>query len=78
MQDLDLKIDRSTFNLIWKSLHTREERLLKIVEEYGEDSDEGADSLNDIIALRLYKKELKEQAEKVFDANAFIVSDEPH
>lgn len=78
MQDLDLRIDRSTFNLIWKSLHARENSLLKIVEEFGEDSDEGADSLNDIIALRLYKKELKEQAEKVFDANAFIVSDDPY
>lgn len=65
MQDLDLKIDRSTFNLIWKSLHAREDSLLKIVEEFGEDSDEGADSLNDIIALRLYKKELKELANGV-------------
>ncbi|MGH1487338.1 MAG: hypothetical protein ACRBCI_14080 [Cellvibrionaceae bacterium] len=78
MQALELKVDRSTFNLLWKSLHARESILLKTVEEYGEDSDEGADTLNDIVALRLYQKELKEQAEKVFDENAFIVHDESY
>ena len=78
MRELELKIDRSSFNLLWKSLHAREDALLTIVEQYGEDSDEGADALNDIVALRLYKKELKEQAEKVFDPNAFIVNDEPY
>ncbi len=78
MQELELRIDRSTFSLLWKSLHTREDTLLKIVDKYSEDSDEGADALNDIVALRLYKKELKEQAEKIFDANAFIVNDDPY
>lgn len=73
MRELVLSIDRSTFSLIWMSLHARESNLLKRVEEFGEDSDEGSDALNDIAALRLYKKELKEIAEKVFDANAFIV-----
>lgn len=75
MRVLELKIDRSTFNLLWKSLHAREEVLLRRVEEYGEDSDEGSDALNDIIALRLYRKELREEAEPVFDANAFITED---
>ncbi|MGL6159947.1 hypothetical protein [Microbulbifer sp.] len=78
MRELELKVDRSTFNLLWVSLHAREAELLKRVEEFGEDSDEGADALNDIVALRLYKEELKEQGEKVFDANAFIVSDAPY
>ena len=77
MQELELKVDRSSFNLLWKSLYAREDALLKTVEQYGEDSDEGADALNDIVALRLYRKELQEQAEKIFDANAFIVSDAP-
>lgn len=75
MKVLELKIDRSTFNLLWKSLHAREEALLRKVQKYGEDSDEGADALNDIIALRLYKKELREEAESVFDTNAFITGD---
>ena len=76
MRTLTLNIDRSTFTLLWKSLHAHEDALLATVDEYGEDSDEGADALNDIVALRLYKKELKEQAETVFDANAFIVKDD--
>lgn len=75
MRVLELKIDRSTFNLLWKSLHAREEALLRRIKEYGEDSDEGSDALNDIIALRLYRKELREEAEPVFDANAFITED---
>jgi len=78
MRELALKIDRSTFSLLWMSLHARENELLMRVEKHGEDSDEGADALNDLVALRLYINELKEQAEKVFDANAFIVSDEPY
>ncbi len=78
MSELDLKIDRATFTLLWKSLHAREDALLQIVEQHGEDSDQGADALNDIVALRLYKKELKEQAEPVFDPNAFLVDDEPY
>ena len=69
---LELTIDRSTFSLLWMSLHSRELELLEIINFYGEDSDEGADALNDIVALRLYEKELKEKAEKVFDSNAFI------
>lgn len=75
MRVLELKIDRSTFNLLWKSLHAREDALLRRVEEYGEDSDEGADALNDIMALRLYRKELREAAEPVFDTNAFLTDD---
>ncbi len=63
-RELDLKIDRATFTLLWKSLHAREDALLQVVEQHGEDSDEGADALNDIVALRLYKNELKEQDKK--------------
>ncbi|WP_096087231.1 hypothetical protein [Agaribacterium haliotis] len=76
MESLNLSLDQSSFNLIWRSLHAREKELLSIVENFGDDSDEGADALNDIVALRLYIDELKEQAEKVFsDKNAFILED---
>ncbi|WHI45680.1 hypothetical protein [Microbulbifer sp. VAAF005] len=78
MRTLKLEIDRSTFSLLWTSLHTRENELLNRINEFGEDSDEAADAANDVIALRLYKKELKAQAEEVFDENAFIVSDEAY
>jgi len=76
MESLNLSLDQGSFNLIWRSLHAREKELLSIVENFGDDSDEGADALNDIVALRLYIDELKEQAEKVFsDKNAFILED---
>ncbi|GAA6167305.1 hypothetical protein [Sessilibacter corallicola] len=78
MEYLNLPLNQSTFNLIWRSLHAREKELLSIVEKFGDESDEGADALNDIVALRLYIDELKEQAEKVFsDKNAFILEDIP-
>ncbi len=76
MESLNLSLDQGSFNLIWRSLHAREKELLSIVENFGDDSDEGADALNDIVALRLYIDELKEQAEKVFsDKNVFILED---
>ncbi|OZG70345.1 hypothetical protein BTA51_26235 [Hahella sp. CCB-MM4] len=76
MRELELKVSRSAFNMLWCSLHDREAALLRVVEKYGIDSDEGADALNDVTALRCYMAELKDQAEKVFDANAFIIEDE--
>ncbi|WP_444957617.1 hypothetical protein [Microbulbifer sp. ZKSA002] len=76
MRELELKINRSTFILLWRSLHARENELLNIVEEFGEESDEGCDALNDIIALRLYKDGLQEKAKDVFDENAFLLTDE--
>lgn len=76
MNELDLTLDSNSFNLIWKSLHAHENNLLKIVEEFGEDSDEGADALNDLAFLRLYKIGIKEKAETVFHKNAFIVEND--
>lgn len=78
MKELKLTINRSSFSLLWMSLHARESELLERVENHGEDSDQGADALNDLAYLRLYKIELKEKAEKIFDANVFIVSDETY
>lgn len=78
MRSLDLTLTSDNFSLLWMSLHAREAELLHRVEVYGEDSDQGADALNDLAYLRLYKKELKEKAEKVFGKNVFIVSDEPY
>lgn len=78
MRELEIKLDRNHFSLIWMSLHARENDLLNVVKEHGEDSDEGADALNDLAYLNLYRIKLKEQAEKIFDENAFIVSDDPY
>jgi hypothetical protein len=77
MEGIDLQIDSKAFNLIWCSLHDREKTLLKIIEEYDEESDEATDALNDLAYLRIYKSGLKEMAEKSFHQNAFIIDDIP-
>ncbi len=76
MNELDIKLDSNSFNLLWKALHAHENNLLKIVDEFGEDSDEGADALNDLAFLRLYKDGIKKKAEKVFHKNSFIVEND--
>jgi hypothetical protein len=76
-RELQLNLKAKHFSLIWMALHDREEKLLKIIEENGEDSDEAALAGNDIIFLRLYRKELKQRAETVFNSNVFDLSEEP-
>ena len=78
MKELELKLKRDQFSLIWMSLHSREKELLACVEEYGEDSDQGADALNDLAYLRLFRDSLKQKAEPIFHENAFIVSDDAY
>ncbi len=75
MITLELSLNRQDFRLIWISLHTQESRLLDIIDKCGEDSDEAADALNDITYLRLYKKELRQKAEGIFNEGAFIPTD---
>jgi hypothetical protein len=76
MKELELKLKRDQFSLIWVSLYSREKELLARVEEHGEDSDQGADALNDLAYLRLFRDSLKQKAESIFHENAFIVSDD--
>ncbi len=78
MRELDLKFNHDNFSLFWLSLLAREKELLKTVEEYGEDSDEGSFALNDLAYLRLYRDDLKEKAEKTFDPSVFSTSDDPY
>jgi hypothetical protein len=78
MREIEIKLKRDQFSLIWMSLHARENELLARIKKYGEDSDEGADALNDLAYLRLYKNSLKEKAEPVFHKNAFIINDDPY
>ena len=73
MDTLELSLKRDHFSLIWNSLHSREKALFAIVEKFGEDSDEGADALNDLAYLRLYMKGLKEKAAKIFPEAAFKI-----
>ena len=78
MRQLDISLQQKHFSLIWKSLHAREQALLNRVEKYGEDSEEAGLALNDLAFLRLYRKELKKEAEEVFNQNVFSLSDEAY
>lgn len=78
MRELYLNLNHDNFSLFWLSLLARENELLKLVVEYGEDSDEGSFALNDLVYLRLYREDLKEKAEKVFDQSVFSTSNEPY
>ena len=73
---LTLHLKGQHFSLIWMALHDREQKLLQIIEGYGEDSDEGALAANDIIYLRLYRDELQKKAVEVFEPNVFDLSEE--
>lgn len=78
MRELNIPLKHDSFNLIWLSLLAREKELLRTIEKYGEDSDEGSFALNDLAYLRLYRDDLREKAEKVFDESVFDASDEPY
>jgi hypothetical protein len=73
MKELEIKLKRDQFRLIWVSLYSREKELLAIIDKCGEDSDEGADALNDLAYLRLYRSSLKEKAVPIFHENVFIL-----
>ncbi|MCH9691014.1 MAG: hypothetical protein K0U59_02940 [Gammaproteobacteria bacterium] len=78
MRSFTTKIDEKNFNLIWRSLSDREEKLQQIVAEHQEDdcSEIGPMAANDLVYLRLYKKHLKTLAEQaVFDAGCFSLDD---
>ncbi len=76
MKEHIFSIDDTKFNVLWRSLNDREEKLLNIIQTGDEESDEVVFASNDIVYLRGLKRWLKEEAEKSFDESAFIVSDE--
>ncbi len=78
MRELELTLKSDNFSLIWISLHAREKELLARIEEYGENSDQGADALSDLAYLRLYQKSLRAKAESIFNKNVFNTSDETY
>lgn len=76
-RQIDLSISETNFNLIWCALHDREAKLLKVIEKYGEESDEAIHAANDLIYLRLYQDSLKQKTEGVFFPSTFLVDDTP-
>lgn len=77
MRKFKLEIDETTFNLLWRSLCDREEKLLKVIEGNDEESDEALVANNDIIYLRATKNALKQYAKEAgFRDEAFETSEE--
>lgn len=76
MRSFKLEIDEKLFNLLWRSIHAREAELLDELSQEPEGSDEAALIGNDLAYLRLYKKELQEQAKaSSFSEGTFSLDD---
>ena len=76
MRSFTLEVDEKYFNLLWRSIVAREIELLDSLSQEDEDSDESALIGNDIVYVRLCKKELREKAEKSsFSDGAFSLDD---
>lgn len=76
MRAFKLEVDEKHFNLLWRSIHAWESELLDELSQEPEGSDEAALIGNDLAYLRLYKKELKEQAKaSSFSDGAFSLEE---
>jgi len=76
MKSFDINVDEKYFNLLWRSLSERESELEANIEQ-SDDADDAALMGNDLVYLRLCKKELEESAQKEnFSEGAFSVDDD--
>ena len=77
MKSFDINIDEKYFNLLWRSLSESESELEFNIEQSGTNSDDAALMGNDLVYLRLCKKDLKENAQKAnFSEGAFSLDDD--
>ena len=75
MRSFDITIDEKLFNLLWRSISEREGELEHNIEHSNEDN--AALIGNDLVYLRLCKKELKDKAESSnFTDGAFSLEEE--
>jgi len=71
-----LAIDEKLFNLLWRSIDARERELLASLSQKPEGSDDSALIGNDVVYLRLCKKDLAKQARAAgFSDGAFSLDD---
>jgi hypothetical protein len=76
MRKFTLQIDEKLFKLIWRSLDARERELVASLSRKPEGSEEAALIGNDVVYLRLCKKDLEEQARgAAFSDGAFSLDD---
>lgn len=76
MRKHTFSLDETKCNAIWRALNDREEKLLNIVENGDEESDEVVFASNDVVYLRGLKRWFKEEASKSFDESVFNTSDD--
>jgi len=62
VRSLSVTLSDSSFNVIWRSLHDREQKLQNIIDEHDEESDEAVVANNDIVYLRTVRDSLRKQA----------------
>ncbi len=76
MKSISLAVDEHYFNLLWRSIVARENELLAKISDEPDDSDEAALFGNDLIYLRLCKKDLEEKAKAAkFADSVFLLED---
>jgi hypothetical protein len=59
MRKITIDLDEIEFNVFWRSLTDRETKLLDVIEENDEESDEALAANNDIIHIRCIKDYMK-------------------
>ena len=76
MRKFPLQVDEKLFNLIWRSIDARERELVASLSRKREGWEEAALIGNDLVFLRLCKKDLEKQARAAaFSDGAFSLDD---
>jgi len=61
MRSVDIHLSETAFNVFWRALHDREQKLQNIIDSHDEESDEAVVANNDIIYLRATIKSFEQQ-----------------
>ncbi len=69
-------LDEKKCNVIWRALNDREDKLLNVIDEGDEESDEVVFASNDIVYLRGLKRWFKKEALTLFDESTFDLSND--
>ena len=76
MRNFLLDVDEKMFNLLWRSITERESELIAEINSMADGSDEAALIGNDLVYLRLAKKELEDKAKSNgFSDSSFSLDD---
>ncbi len=76
MREFNQTIDERYFNMLWRSISERESEMAFYIES-NPDSDESALLSNELVYLRLCKKELESKAKEAnFSVSAFSLNDD--